>query len=168
MDMKIFIGELIKKKSAQMDVHLNVDIQRIDDGIEEIEVKNPVKVDGVIYVAEEIIIFEAHIETELELTCSRCLQPFIMKFENDVNEKFTLNEGHKDDDVNFMDSDSIDITKIITDDIILSLPIKRLCKDDCKGLCQVCGANLNTTTCSCNKNEIDPRLAKLKDIFFTN
>lgn len=168
MDMKIFVGELIKKKSAQMDVHLNVDIQRIDDGTEEIEVPTPVKVDGMIYVAEEIIIFEAHIETELKLTCSRCLQPFITKFENVVNEKFTLNEGNKDDDVTFMSSDSIDITKIIANDIILSLPIKRLCKDDCKGLCQVCGANLNTTTCSCNENEIDPRLAKLKDIFFTN
>ena len=52
--------------------------------------------------------------------------------------------------------------------ILLTLPIKRLCKEDCKGLCQQCGNNLNLSTCQCDNDDIDPRLAKLKDLFSTD
>ena len=61
-----------------------------------------------------------------------------------------------------MNSDVIDITEIVEKAIISTLPIKRLCKEDCKGLCQSCGANLNKEECSCNNEDIDLRLADLK------
>ncbi|SUY61625.1 ribosomal protein L32 family protein [Clostridium sporogenes] len=61
-------------------------------------------------------------------------------------------------------NEAIDVTEVIENNIIIELPIKRLCKKNCKGLCQQCGANLNFSKCKCEK-DIDPRLAKLKDFF---
>lgn len=83
----------------------------------------------------------------------------------DLCEKLTTNPDDKDDEVIFIDSDTIDITEIIENNIILALPVKRLCKEDCKGLCLRCGSNLNFTTCNCDKDNTDPRLSKLKDLF---
>lgn len=164
MDIKIPVGEFMKNKSAKSDIHLSVMIGQIDDGAEEIKVLSPVKVDGVMYMTENVLNFNAHVKTSLELICSRCLQPFEKMFENDINEQFTFDRNNKDVDTTFLDSDSLNVTEMIIEDIILSLPMKHLCKDDCKGLCPVCGTNLNFSSCNCSKSEIDPRLAKLKDL----
>lgn len=165
MDIKIPVAEFMKNRSANSDIHLSVIIGQIDDGAEGIKVLSPVKADGTMYMIGNVLNFNIHIKTSLGLICSRCLQPFERTFENDISEQFTLDRDNKDADITFLDGDSLNVTEIITEDIILSLPMKRLCKDDCKGLCPVCGTNLNFSSCNCSKNEIDPRLAKLKDLF---
>ncbi|WP_341458640.1 DUF177 domain-containing protein [Clostridium tetanomorphum] len=104
----------------------------------------------------------------MELTCSRCLEKFSKDIEIEVNEKFSSDNANKDDDYIFIDSDAIDITEIIENNITLSLPIRRLCKEECKGLCQTCGTNLNHSRCNCKNEDIDPRLAKLKELFSSN
>lgn len=65
-----------------------------------------------------------------------------------------------------LEDEVIDVTEVIENNIIIELPIKRLCKENCKGLCQQCGVNLNFSKCKCEK-DIDPRLAKLKDFFYS-
>jgi uncharacterized protein len=57
---------------------------------------------------------------------------------------------------------SIDLTPIIRDYAVLDIPISQVCKPDCKGLCPVCGANLNEGDCGHRQESIDPRLAGLK------
>jgi uncharacterized protein len=63
------------------------------------------------------------------------------------------------------DRDELFIDEIIVDNIILSLPIKTLCSETCKGLCPICGQNLNEGDCDCEIENIDPRLQKLKDFY---
>ena len=65
----------------------------------------------------------------------------------------------------FVDGDTLDITEIIENSIISTLPIKRLCKEDCNGLCSQCGANKNVENCSCLDYDVDVRLAKLRELF---
>lgn len=154
MDIKIPVAEFMKNRSAKSDIHLDVVIGPIDDGAEEIKVLSPVKVDGTMYMTGDILNFDVHIKTSLGLTCSRCLQPFEREFENDISEQFTLDKDNKDADITFLDGDSLNVTEIIIGNIILSLPMKRLCKDDCKGLCPVCGTNLNFSSCNCSKSEV--------------
>ncbi|MBN1297720.1 DUF177 domain-containing protein, partial [bacterium] len=60
--------------------------------------------------------------------------------------------------------DRIDICRVIAEQIVLQIPMKTLCSDDCKGLCSRCGADLNAGTCGCDRDSVDPRLAKLKDL----
>ncbi len=63
----------------------------------------------------------------------------------------------------YYDGEELDITEDIRDMVILSLPMKPLCSDTCKGLCPKCGTNLNEEKCNCVLEEIDPRLEKLRE-----
>ena len=60
--------------------------------------------------------------------------------------------------------DLLDVTELLRDELLAAQPMKNLCKADCKGLCPVCGANLNDGDCGCDKHIADPRLAALKDL----
>ena len=57
---------------------------------------------------------------------------------------------------------NIDMDELVMTDVTLELQFRLLCREDCKGLCPICGADLNETTCNCNTTQIDPRLEKLK------
>ena len=63
-----------------------------------------------------------------------------------------------------VDSGSLDLDELLRADILLELPTKYLCREDCKGLCAVCGKNLNDGPCNCNLHQIDPRLEVLKQL----
>lgn len=166
--MKIDVSDFMKNKSAKKELHVSVKMDNFHYGSEEIKVLKPILLDGLLYMTDSILNLDACISADLELICSRCLQPFTYHYDGELNEKFTLNSDNKDDDVIFMDGDSLNITEIIENNIIMSLPIKHLCSEDCKGLCQVCGANLNQSSCNCDTKDFDPRLAKLKDMFSTD
>lgn len=87
-----------------------------------------------------------------EFFCDRCLT---QSKENQVH------EFEEEIDSADIADDSIDITELIRDILIASQPMKNLCKVDCKGLCPVCGQNLNDGECNCERLSVDPRLAPL-------
>ena len=113
-----------------------------------------------------------NVKTTLELPCSRCLEPYTLP----VDQRFDLRyqphaqntgEGEREieeDDLTtaFYENDEIDLGQLMREQFYLALPMKPLCSDDCKGLCPACGANLNRTTCGCDRSWEDPRLAALK------
>ena len=67
-------------------------------------------------------------------------------------------------EISYYQGDFIDLTPIICEQIILQIPIKPLCSEECKGLCPHCGINMNVASCSCHLEFVDPRLAVLKNI----
>jgi uncharacterized protein len=72
----------------------------------------------------------------------------------------------QDDDVetSYYRDDEVDLNELIREQFYLALPMKPLCTEECRGLCPQCGANLNTDTCDCATEWVDPRLAALKNI----
>ena len=64
-----------------------------------------------------------------------------------------------------LEEHELDVDRLIYDEILVNWPTKVLCKDDCKGICPVCGQNLNQQDCGCDRQVIDPRMAKFQDIF---
>jgi len=112
--------------------------------------------------------------TELELPCSRCLEPFRLP----VNARFDLRyhpasemsddeeqEVEEEDlETSYYRDDQIDLNELLREQFYLALPMKPLCGDDCKGLCPQCGTNRNTGTCDCDTGWEDPRLAPLKQL----
>lgn len=96
-------------------------------------------------------------------SCDRCSTEFtremVMLFEHKLAQ--TLVDDGNDDYIETPDF-KLELDDVVISDILLSLPQKNLCKEDCKGLCQTCGKNLNEGDCSCDKREIDPRLEMLK------
>ncbi|MGM9977608.1 MAG: YceD family protein [Clostridium sp.] len=160
--MKIKFSELKSPKGQSKKVSYDVDLKDFYFDGEKIKSSEKIVLLGEATYKDEIIILNANLKGNLELICSRCLDTFIYPIDIDIEERFTSNETLEDEEVILVNSDVIDITEIVEKAIISTLPIKRLCKEDCKGLCQSCGANLNKEECSCNNEDIDLRLADLK------
>ena len=62
-------------------------------------------------------------------------------------------------------SKTLDIDRLVLDELFTIIPMNVLCKEDCKGICKVCGTNLNKSTCNCDQTVPDPRMAVFSDIF---
>jgi len=165
--MKIDVSDLIKKKSVRMDLDLDIDLDGFNYGYDFIKVIESIKFKGNLDVLGELFELQGIITGTIELTCSRCLAQFPHVLNIEVNEKFSIDAemAEKDEDVTLIDNTTLDITEIVLGNIILSLPIKRLCSETCKGLCPHCGADLNVSACNCEMVDVDPRLAKLKNFF---
>ena len=121
-----------------------------------------------------------HVEACARSECSQCLVEFekIIDIHNDTSlfpEEAAAEEeeGIKELDLtreelekNFYSSNSIDLTALLCEEIVLSLPLNPRCSDDCKGLCPSCGKNLNEGKCKCNGTKKENPFAVLKDIKF--
>lgn len=116
--------------------------------------------------------------TVVELTCSRCLEPFALPVDATFDVRYLPRaenvrgetEEVEDEDLSeaFYRDDAIDLRQLMEEQFYLALPMKPLCRPDCKGLCPQCGTNLNTATCDCEVRWEDPRLAGLKALIDRN
>lgn len=112
-------------------------------------------------------------QAALECDCSRCLDPFAVPVDAALDLLFlpaTENAGEgeravEEDDlgVSYYRDDTIDLAELIREQFYLALPMKPLCRAECKGLCPTCGLNRNRETCSCKAEWVDPRLEKLRE-----
>ena len=107
-------------------------------------------------------------QIEIEASCDRCLKPVTVKLVIDREEKMTaaeITDPKPGDQISFMDGYELDTDVLIEDTCISEMPPKVLCKEDCKGLCLVCGADLNEGDCGCDRFVPDPRMAAFGEAF---
>jgi uncharacterized protein len=114
------------------------------------------------------------VRTTLELLCSRCLEPFTWPVDApfDLHYQPAVGDGDAtereidEDDFStaFYRDDEIDLRELMREQFYLALPMKPLCREDCRGLCPQCGTNLNRGRCECRREWEDPRLAVLKTL----
>lgn len=119
-----------------------------------------------------VLIF-GDMETRLQMICSRCLREFEYPIHLDIDltlvrdlEEVTRERELKREelDLNYYEGRELETTDILREQLALEIPIKPLCRSDCKGLCPRCGADLNIGECRCPKEgDIDPRFARLKE-----
>ena len=100
---------------------------------------------------------EGHVEAVVDTRCARCLKPLKLNLNVDVNETVG-DEGVE------LEGTILNVDNIVKNNIVVELPIRFLCKDDCKGICSQCGADLNITECNCTHEQIDERFAVLKKL----
>ena len=113
---------------------------------------------------------------KVKFECDRCGTEFKTSLKSDYQMIYLMNESPEETDslnVAYLnrDADKIDLKSDVREFALLSIPMKKLCKEDCKGLCYKCGADLNIEKCSCQQHEIDDRwkpLMILKDKFNSN
>jgi uncharacterized protein len=134
----------------------------------------PAAVEGKVRLSGNEVFVNGHIDTRAQVECDRCLKPV----ELPVNADFTL-EYISDSDyessevaeltedelsVAVFDGKGLDVDEIAKEQILLTVPTRMLCREDCKGICPECGADRNTGNCDCVTNDIDPRWAALKNL----
>ena len=163
--MKISLMESTRK-SINKDLDFNFIAEDFTIGHDSYKVLTPVKVTGHVKVISGIIDLNVVAKTKIATSCNRCLENYERDINVEINEKLSKNVSDDDlDTIQLTESDTVDLTDIITKGIISSLSIQNLCDENCKGLCQKCGTNLNQMTCDCDKDQVDIRLEALKDIF---
>ena len=141
---------------------------------ENFRVVEPVVLGFDIYKNQEQFRLAGDVKTTLELPCSRCLEPFRWPVDAHFDLRYqphahNTGEGEREieeDDLStaFYEDEQIDLGQLMSEQFYLSLPMKPLCGDDCKGLCPVCGKNLNREPCDCKRSWDDPRLAALREL----
>lgn len=113
-----------------------------------------------------------NVKLVFKTSCDRCLTevPTILDltFERVVVSPNVAEEDEDADDLSFMDGYQLDVETFVYNEIIGNWPAKILCKEDCKGLCPVCGQNRNVRDCGCDTFVPDPRMAVIQDIFNAN
>ena len=131
---------------------------------------SPLKVVGDITNTAGYMRMALTMSVEYTAECARCLAPvsgqFTLDLEKTVAPRNLLDNLDEDklDDYAIIEDGFLDIDSTLTEQLEMEFPIRFLCKDDCLGLCQRCGKNLNEGSCDCKNDEIDPRLAPLKKI----
>ena len=106
----------------------------------------------------------------LAIPCARCLEPVEytseLEFDAELDMKVSEEERVKNlDEQSYLTGYNLDADQMVGNELTLNLPMKVLCKEDCKGICNRCGANLNVETCDCDTRSLDPRMAVIQDIF---
>lgn len=115
------------------------------------------------------IIIDVSSEFKVKFECDRCGKVFRTKLKSDYQMVYLMNEPPAETDslnVSYLSRDAvkIDISSDVREYALLSIPMKKLCKEKCKGLCPNCGKDLNKEQCSCKNDEIDPRWKPLIDL----
>jgi len=99
-----------------------------------------------------------------ELPCDRCLHPSQIQIDTDFTFYLTNDPEREDADRLFIEDGMLNLNEVARDCVLLAFPSQILCDEDCPGLCEICGADLNETDCDCDNTTIDPRLAKLAEL----
>ncbi len=102
-------------------------------------------------------------EIFLAIPCNRCLTDVDTIIDISIDEEIDMDTDV--DEQNFVEGHNIDVDKMLETELLLNIPGKVLCNEDCKGICTVCGKNLNEGECGCDRFVPDPRMAAINDIF---
>jgi uncharacterized protein len=123
---------------------------------------------------ETRIFIDGTLELALDLVCARCLAEVSFQTRSAIQAVLLTEEIEPDDesleiegsqlDESFLEGDEVDLAELIREQALLVMPDKALCRDDCKGICPGCGAELNDEACTCTVTAVDPRMAALADL----
>lgn len=172
--MIISLDKLIRKEIDRLDINISEKLNFITHLTNEYKIVSPVNVNGKISNTNKGLYLDLDIDFTIIDNCSRCLIDVEVPIEYSIK-GFLIKEENVDDfdfeeDVFLFDGQDLSLENLINQTVNFEIPQKSLCSENCEGLCQQCGVNLNKEVCSCNEdanNEeqyIDPRFAKLKDL----
>lgn len=144
-----------------------------EESVKKIELDEPffgnIKTDIILNKLHNQIILDSHSSVQAKFECDRCGNEFTTILDNDYEMVYLMNETPEESEalnIAYLSPDeaSIDIKSDLREFAILSIPLKKLCQEDCKGLCYKCGGDLNKEECKCSEAEIDIRWQKLIDL----
>ena len=154
------------------DYELSLDAERDDPTsfLHGVSFPSPMKVKGQITNASGYMVMTLTLSLDFSASCARCLRPVCDTFTLDLEKTVATRDQLQDvdefrlTDYAIIEGGFLDMDEQLYEQLEMEFPIRFLCSDDCKGLCQRCGKNLNEGACDCKTKEIDPRLAPLADI----
>jgi len=167
------IIDLASVTSVPKPVAADVEGVQIDLG-DEGSVAGTANLKGEVFRDASKVHIRGTVTADADLQCTRCAKPLSYRVEAPFEDVFVPAAEEATDgehelagaelDEQLIEDTEIDLAEVVREQILLNLPEQVFCKEDCKGLCSQCGADLNKTNCDCGENDIDPRWAALKNL----
>lgn len=166
--MKVFIGDILKSDGASLDLDFSEVLSDLNAKLNGYVFDNPVSFKGTIVNTSGVLKLNGHLKTGYTVKCYRCLSDIHKDIELDIEEDVLNAEKNSETEAYTYQGNSFMLDKVLEDNIVLNLPMRQLCREECKGLCAVCGNDLNEKECGCETEDINPRMQALKNFFKDN
>lgn len=164
--------EIEDLKQEPLHVHHVYPVGEIQFLHEDAVLSEPVCTDFVLTHKDRDLRIGGTVETAIRFKCSRCVKEFSRPFSTSfdlcylpqpdwTNKDDEIELKYEDMEVGYYDGIRLDVDLMVLEQIELAMPMKFVCREECKGLCYVCGADLNDGACPCKKEDTDFRLSAL-------
>ncbi|MGN0298108.1 MAG: YceD family protein [Lachnospiraceae bacterium] len=171
IDMLIELSQLYTQNGKQMTFDVPIEMDEFSSSFGNYLVLEKAPVHLVIYHSQKRklqITGDLHIV--LEIPCDRCLDPVAYPFDLSIEKELDMNESDEQrnqnlDEQAYIQGNELDVEMLVRGELIVNMPMKVLCAEECKGICNKCGTNLNHGSCNCDATELDPRMSVISDIF---
>lgn len=163
--MKVDISSIVKANGASLSISYNDDLPGLNEAAGEFVFEKPVGFEGELTNASGMMKLAGLLKAEYVSRCSRCLNDIACEMNIKVSENFLEKDESTGPEVYTYEDNYILIDDVLKDNIILNLPVKQVCDENCKGLCPKCGVDLNKDECSCKDDELNPQMEILKNFF---
>lgn len=167
--MRLNIGSLMGRKGAFFQVEKEIPSTFVESAPEIEKTIGSIGAKLTVANTGEGYLVTGDLSLDVMLRCSRCLKPFEATLKASVEETFFSHPQTEDEewpwnDETVIEGNEIDITSLIEQSILMDIPMKTVCQEDCPGLCPTCGIDLAEQSCDCLSPAIDIRLAPLSKL----
>ncbi len=169
--MRIELENLEGSKGDFAHVYNPEELNPVD---ERVKLTAPATVNGKVRLSGNEVFVNGHFDTRAQVECDRCLKPIELPVSADFELEYITGSEYESTavaelteaemSVAVFDGEALDVDEIVKEQILLAVPTRMLCREDCKGICPECGVDRNTGECNCETKEIDPRWAALKNL----
>jgi len=168
--MKIELNEFFSTIGKEERISVNTDLELFESklGSFQITEKAPFEL-HLLNQEGKTLLVDGETDVTVNTVCDRCLTDVPTSIHITIDEALDLETmgvtEDEEDGPAWLEGSELDLDKMVYDEILVNWPTKVLCRENCKGICSVCGKNLNLGTCSCDRSVPDPRMAAIQDIF---
>ena len=168
--MKIDVSDILKSINKETKEEVTYDFDSFQSRLGDFPIRSKSPV--ILRIANQEnkkLLIQGTVDLVVDIPCGRCLENVPTSIHFDIDKELIIQDGSVVDEdmeeIDYLIGFELDVDKLVYAEILVNWPMRVLCKDDCKGICKVCGMNLNKGACSCQRTELDPRMAAIQDIF---
>ena len=164
--MTVSLTDFMSNKTGLMELEIpfEADALSIGGDLKKVRDKSPVRLELTVAGHDRLGV-KASFSAVVEAVCDRCLKDVDVPVKVLIDREIDLGSEEEKDDALFLDGYDLDVDQMISEEILIGFPMKVLCREDCRGICKVCGADLNDGECACDRTELDPRMSVIRDVF---
>lgn len=169
--MQIHLSDVTSIEGKTIQVSTGLELDKIDFQLGQFPVlkKSPVEL-TITNTGNKVLELTGSACVSVGIPCDRCLEQVEVEIpcqiQRKLDMKLTEEERVNDlDESNYLTGMDLDVDRLVYLEVLMSWPLKVLCREDCKGICSQCGKNLNDGPCGCAEEPKDPRMAAISDIF---
>ena len=167
LDLSSVLSE--QHNTIEQSVPVEMDVFRCETGDFKLVKKSSLSL-CIAYAGNKTLEISGKGEVTAVIPCDRCLSEVHVEIPLSFRRKVSVDPEvaamtEDLDESNYIDGYNFDVEQLIYNELLVGWPTKILCSEDCKGICNVCGQNLNEGSCNCEDTGLDPRMSVIRDVF---